>query len=247
MKTRGPRFWLVTLATLFTMGVTAALGLWQLGRAAQKEALQASVDARAALPVWSSTDLLSAAADLKSAHYRPVRLRGTWLQGANVFLDNRQMNGRTGFFLVTPLRLSGSDLSVLVQRGWVARDFTDRSRVPEPVTPDGEVTVEGHLAPPPGKLFELGEAGAGPIRQNIDLAAYAAELRTPLLQASVMQSSAVEDGLQRDWPRVNANVERHHGYAFQWFGLCALAAILYLWFQFISPRRKHNTHGPVAR
>jgi surfeit locus 1 family protein len=237
---------MVTAATVITMGVTAALGRWQLDRAAQKEALQASVDARAALPVWSSKELL-AATDLSSAHYRPVHLRGTWVQGADVFLDNRQMNGRTGFFLITPLRLAGSDQSVVVQRGWVPRDFTDRSHVPTPDTPEGEVTVDGHLAPPPGKLFELGESGFGPIRQNIDLAAFAAELRIPLLQASVTQSSGADDGLLRDWPRVTANVERHYGYAFQWFGLCALVAILYLWFQFISPRRQHNTHGPVAR
>jgi surfeit locus 1 family protein len=246
MKVHGPRFWLVTAATVFTMGVTAALGLWQLDRATQKEALQASVDARAALPVWSSDELL-VTTDLPSAHYRPVHLRGTWVQGADVFLDNRQMNGRTGFFLITPLRLAGSEQSVLVQRGWVPRDFTDRTRVPTPVTPAGEVIVEGHLAPPPGKLFELGKSSVGPIRQNIDLAAFSAELRIPLLQASVTQSSGADDGLQRDWPRVTANVERHYGYAFQWFGLCALAAVLYLWFQFISPRRKRNTHGPVAR
>jgi surfeit locus 1 family protein len=242
----GLRFWLVTVATMVTVGVTAALGFWQLGRAAQKKALQASVDARAALPVWGSVELLTAS-DLQSALYRPVRLRGTWMQGVDVYLDNRQMNGRTGFFLVTPLRLAGSDQFVLVQRGWVPRDFTDRTRVPRPDTPEGEVTIEGHLAPPPGKLFELGQTGTGPIRQNVDIAAFAAELKIPLLQASVTQSSVADDGLQRDWPRVTTNVDRHYGYAFQWFALCALAAILYLWFQFISPRRKRSTHGPVAR
>jgi surfeit locus 1 family protein len=242
----GLRFWLVTVATMVTVGVTAALGFWQLGRAAQKKALQASVDARAALPVWGSVELLTAS-DLQSALYRPVRLRGTWMQGVDVYLDNRQMNGRTGFFLVTPLRLAGSDQFVLVQRGWVPRDFTDRTRVPRPDTPEGEVTIEGHLAPPPGKLFEFGQTGTGPIRQNVDVAAFAAELKIPLLQASVTQSSVADDGLQRDWPRVTTNVDRHYGYAFQWFALCALAAILYLWFQFISPRRKRSTHGPVAR
>mgnify|MGYP000679766094 CR=1 FL=1 len=48
------------------------------------------------------------------------------------------------------------------------------------------------------------------------------------------------DGLLRDWPVVGAGVEKHYGYAFQWFGLCGLIALLYVWFQivrrFIRPR-----------
>jgi len=43
------------------------------------------------------------------------------------------------------------------------------------------------------------------------------------------------------------DVSKHHGYAFQWFALCALVALLYLWFQILVPRRKRNPHGPDAR
>ena len=67
-----------------------------------------------------------------------------------------------------------------------------------------------------------------------------------LLDASVMQTGDSADGLLREWPRVTAGVQKHHGYAAQWFALCALAALLYLWFQFISPRRKPKSHGPAA-
>jgi surfeit locus 1 family protein len=55
-----------------------------------------------------------------------------------VYLDNRQMNARQGFFVVTPLQLATGD-AVLVQRGWMPRDLTDRSRLqPLPDQP-GEV------------------------------------------------------------------------------------------------------------
>ncbi|MEK9803755.1 MAG: SURF1 family protein, partial [Curvibacter sp.] len=49
------------------------------------------------------------------------------------------------------------------------------------------------------------------------------------------QTGAAADGLLRDWPQINTGVDKHYGYAFQWFGLCALMAILYVWFQ-IVPR-----------
>lgn len=245
MSTRGARFWIVTAATAVTMAVTASLGHWQLDRAAQKDALQAAVDQRSALAALDTAELL-AVGDVQAEVHRPVRLRGQWMTDASVFLDNRQMNGRPGFFLVTPLRLAGSDRAVLVQRGWAPRDFTDRSRVPTVETPAGEVVVEGRLAPPPAKLYELGAADQGPIRQNIDIATLGDTLGLRLLDASVLQTGPTVDGLLREWPRVNAGVHKHLGYAVQWFALCALAGLLYLWFQYLAPRRKPKTHGPAA-
>jgi len=42
----------------------------------------------------------------------------------------------------------------------------------------------------------------------------------------VLQTSAAADGLVRDWPLPAAGIERHRGYAFQWYALAALAAVL---------------------
>lgn len=241
MKAPAWRFWLVTAAALLTMAATASLGFWQLDRAAQKRDLQTRIDERALLPAWSATDILQME-DADTGLHRAVRLSGEWVPEATLFLDNRQMEGRPGFFVITPLRLQGSTQAVLVQRGWVPRDFQDRSRVPEVLTPEGVVDVEGRLAPPPGKLYELGEAATGPIRQNVDLVDLAREWGVPLLPLSIVQTGAASDGLRREWPVVTAGVHKHHGYAFQWFGLCALAGFLYVWFQFISPRRKRSPH-----
>lgn len=235
------RFWMVTLATFITMAVTASLGLWQLSRAQQKLDLQARIESQGRQSPWDEALLLAAVAPQQQLH-RPVRLSGEWVAQSSVFLDNRQMNGRPGFFLVTPLRLKGSAKAILVQRGWVPRDFTDRSRLPDVKTPSGPVEIEGRLAPPPGQLYEFGTGEQGPIRQNIDLSAFAQETGLNLLAVSALQTQGAADGLLREWPTTASGVERHHGYAFQWFGLCALAGLLYVWFQFIAPRRKRPTH-----
>lgn len=240
------RFWLITLAAVLSVGLTASLGMWQLSRAAQKQALEDRINERAALPPLSETELPSGAAINEGLH-RPVLLRGEWVPGASVFLDNRPMGGRSGFILVTPLRLKGSDRSLLVQRGWVPRDFTDRSRVPTVPTPEGLVEVTGRLAPPPSQLFELGEAERGPIRQNLNLDGMSRDTGLSLMPASVLQTGASPEGLLRDWPRFNAAVQKHHGYAFQWFAMSAVIAGLYVWFQLISPRRSHSSHGPDPR
>lgn len=246
------RLLVVTVATAITMVATASLGLWQLDRARQKTALQADILSRAELPALDNAALLAPPDGAAVLLHRAVRLRGQWVPQHSVFLENRQMNGRTGFFLVTPLRLSGSDRVVLVQRGWLPRDFNDRTRVPAVATPTGEVTLQGRLAPPPGRLYQFGEAGSGPIRQNIDVAALRQETGLDLLDLSVQQTGDDEgEGqgrLHRQWPLPATDVHKHHGYAFQWFALCTLVGGLYLWFQIIQPRRRRaRLHGQDAR
>ncbi len=234
---RSARFWLVTAAALTGVAVALALGAWQLGRAAQKIALQAALDERLALPAIDGAALLAAARPAELIH-RPVVLRGQWIERHTVFLDNRQMRGKPGFYVVTPLKLEGAEAAVLVERGWVARNFVQREALPAIDTPPGRVEVRGRMAPPPGKLYEFDGASGGQIRQNLDLPQYRAETGLPLLDVAVKQTGEPSEGLLRDWPQVASGVEKHYGYAFQWWALGALIAILYVWFQFIAPRRK---------
>jgi surfeit locus 1 family protein len=210
--------------------------VWQWGRAHQKLALQAAIEARQSLPPLEQ-DVLRTAAGSPDLLHRPVVLRGQWIAPRTVYLDNRQMQGRPGFYVVTPLRLAGSDAAVLVQRGWVPRDFTDRTRLPKVETPAGEVTVAGRIAPPPSRLYEFSGNEHGPIRQNLDLAAFRGETGLSLVDGSVQQVGAPSEGLLRDWPLPATGAEKNYGYAFQWWALCALILILYVWFQFIAPRR----------
>lgn len=236
MKTA--RFWLITAAALAASAATLALGFWQWGRAHQKIALQEAIEARHALPAVDARAVLEAPQSPALLH-RPVRLRGEWVPERTVYLDNRQMQGRQGFYVVTPLRIEGSPAVIAVQRGWVPRNFEHREQLPPVSTPAGVVDVQGRLAPPPAKLYDFGAAGQGPIRQNLDLAAFRDETRLPLLTAlSVQQLGPPSEGLLRDWPRAGSGAETNYGYAFQWWAMSALIATLYVWFQFIAPRRR---------
>lgn len=231
----------VLLATLVGVAVTARLGLWQLDRAGQKAALQAALDARATEPELAPSALAASTDASAGQHYRRIRLRGEWVPARTVFLENRQMKGQPGFFVVTPLRLTGDAGAVLVQRGWAPRDIRDRQIVPEVPTPAGVVEVLGQVAPPPGRLYDFaGAAASGPIRQNLDVAQFALETGLALRPLSVVQvegsPAAAGDGLRRDWPAPAVDIQKHHGYAFQWFALCALMTGLYVWFQLVRPR-----------
>ena len=229
----------ILVAALVGVAITASLGAWQLRRAAQKVALQSALDARSGMPALATPELAAAAPEAKMQQFRPVRLRGRWVAARTVFLDNRQMDGRVGFYVVTPLQLEGRRDAVLVQRGWVPRDLRDRTLLPVVGTPEGDVDVVGHVAPPPTRLYEFAPSTAGLIRQNLDVESFAAETGLMLIQLSVRQDDSAAtrgDGLSRHWPLPAVDVDKHYGYAFQWFAMAALMSGLYVWFQIVRPR-----------
>lgn len=233
---RSRRFWLLTLAAMMAAAVTFSLAQWQLRRAAQKEAVQAEVQAKNMLPALD-TRALAATEKIAGELYRKASVLGVWQPAQTVYLDNRPMGGRTGFWALTPLALQGSQRVILVQRGWAPRDFNDRTRLPEVSTPAGLVRVEGRIAPPPSKLYAFKGSDSGSIRQNLDLNDFRIETGLPLMDASLLQTGAPGDGLLRDWVPANLGVDKHYAYAFQWFCLCALVVGLYVWFQLALPFR----------
>jgi len=252
LASRPWRRWVVALAALLAVAVTASMGRWQLSRAAQKQALQDAIAQRQQLPPLDGPTLSAMPRALDAQHQR-VRLRGQWLAQHTVYLDNRPQGGRPGFHVLTPLALeldpaalAGGHRVVLVQRGWAPRDLRDPQALPPVQTPSGRVEIEGRMAAPPSRLFELDSAsaaprrgeGSSPLRQNLHLPAYANEIGVVLADAIVLQTGAASEGLARDWPVPGSGIDKHYGYAFQWFGLSALMAVLYVWFHFIAPRRR---------
>ena len=243
-STQRGRFWVVTVAALLTVALTFYLGQWQLGRASQKEALQASLDQKSQVAPLGNAQLAGLAVlhppALAALSDRRVDITGLWLAAQTLYLDNRPMNGRPGFWVMTPLQLSGTDKVVLVQRGWIPRDFVDRSRLAPVETSAQEVRLQGRMAPAPAKLYAFKGADTGLIRQNLNIGVLAAETGLPLLPLLVLQTGPASEGLQREWAAPNTGIDKHHGYAFQWFGLSALVLGLYVWFQWIVPLRRRS-------
>ena len=229
------------LLALVCVGITTSLGFWQLGRAQTKLDWQAEITQKGQMPVLEGSFLGSpqdTEVNRAGLLHRPIQLEGEWLDKYTVYLDNRQMNARPGFYVMTPIKLQATGTVVLVQRGWIGRDFADRTRLPAIQTTSGAVVVNGLIALPPSKLYALGEEAKTVIRQNLDLQDFRVETGLPLLEISVIQMGAASEGLLREWPQAATGVEKHYGYAFQWFGLALLIALLYVWFQIVRPRFK---------
>jgi surfeit locus 1 family protein len=219
--------WIPFLAAVIVAALGFALGDWQTRRAQEKEAIEARLSQRESQPVLR---LDGEVPPLEALEYRRVALRGQFVPGWNVFLDNRPYGGTAGFHVLAPFRLEQGATYVLVKRGWAPRDVTDRARVPAVPTPAGTVEIEGTVRRHVGKTMQLGAPDPlrpGAIVQNADVEEFASAGQWSMAPFVVEQLSDSGDGLVRDWPRPSSGADKHRGYAFQWYGLAAAALIFF--------------------
>jgi surfeit locus 1 family protein len=215
----------MTVATVAFCALTVSLGLWQTRRAAEKDALQATLERRGREPARVLPARLIAADDYA---LRRVVARGEYADRFTILIDNRVHQGRVGFYVVSPLRIKGGDVHVLVNRGWVAAGRT-RAELPRVATPAGEQTVEGLAVVPSERVYELAaETIEGPVWENLRLDRYRVWSQLHVQPIVIQQTNDPGDRLVREWDRPDAGANRNRGYALQWFSFAALTVVLYV-------------------
>jgi surfeit locus 1 family protein len=213
-----------TLATFVVIAITLSLGRWQSGRAMEKMALQASFKERIKAPAIKLDSLQS---DRESLRYRRVFARGTYLEDKQIFLDNKIQDEHAGYHVITPLRLSGTQANVLVNRGWIGRGRNYPAPPPAP-PPAGEVEVSGMAVLPVTRFVELSAANVdGRVWQNLTILRVREKLGIDVLPILVLAEKA-SPGLAVVTETPDAGIDTHRIYAFQWFSLAAVAAVFWL-------------------
>ena len=217
------------LAAIIGIAAAIALGTWQLGRGAEKRELSARFAAQAAQPPVHVGPVELAADDVE---LRRVETRGVFEPRHAVYLDNRVRRGVPGYHVVMPLRIEGSDNHVLVNRGWIAAP-AHRGELPQVRTPREQVGVTGIAVVPGRRMLELSSAVIeGQIWQNLTIERYRRAMPLRVQPFVLRQDSALDDGLVREWDAPDFGIDKHYGYAFQWFALAAALFVFYVVTQF---------------
>lgn len=219
-----PRWWAGMLA-LAACAATVSLGNWQSRRADEKRGLaerfeRANRAAPLAVPAVPALH-----GDLA---FKRLAAKGEFVPRYTVLLDNKVYRGRVGYFVVTPLRLSGTALHVLVNRGWIPAGAR-REDIPEVTTPGGEVVVEGYgLEHAPRVLSAGGGHPEGRVWQGLAFEDFTQWSGLALQPVFLEQRSGAADGLVRDWPAPDFGIEKHVSYSIQWYLIAALSVALFL-------------------
>jgi len=225
-------------ASGFAIALTAAgialfvrLGVWQLDRANQAQAL---LDAFAAAPKSAPQDLTAIATDPPPGRFPHVRTRGHFVADRGYLRDEQQRGGRVGVEAYAPFVIDGGAGLLLVDRGWVAWNRAGAARPALPALPPGDVEVSGLYAPFPGSGLRAGgdglkQSAAWPkLTLSIDRDAIAADLQQPLLPRVLLLDADPASGFERLWTPASMPPQRHQAYAFQWFALAVAALGLFV-------------------
>ena len=239
------------MATVVLVALGIALGNWQVRRAEEKAAIAQQLAQRGAQPPVVMGDVggvqehdrVDTGVHPTNLAYRRVRVTGEFVAGWPIFLDNRPHAGRAGFYLAMPFKIAGADRHVMVLRGWLPRDPREYTRLPGFATPQGRVAIDGVIVASAGHVMQLGTPGAlqpGAIVQNLEVeeAARATGLRLEPFFVQQTGPQAPNDTLVRDWPLLSTGIDKHRGYAVQWYALAAMAALFFVITGFRSGRKQ---------
>ena len=233
-----PRGVLLVLGALVFAAVSFRLGVWQLARLHQKQAMNARLRASlAGAPEEAGPSQVHGAPPA-----RPVRLIGRFEPSEQILLRGRLREGEPGVEVVTPFRLAADSSRVLVMRGWLPAE--DAATIPAARIPADTSTHVNGLAEgferrgPTGALHAL-EGGptrvwsAARLDSDTLVARFAGPLGAWWLRALPDPTAPVSP--RRDPPEP-ANESMHLGYAIQWFAIGTLVPGGMLALAFRRPR-----------
>jgi surfeit locus 1 family protein len=216
------------IACIVVFAIGIALGNWQTRRAAEKQGMADALKKQSTKPAYAINGKMLSS---EKVAFRPVKARGKFNSQWAIYLDNRPLNGVAGFYVLMPLQLENSDDVVMVMRGWMPRNPVDRKQLATLNTPEGIVEVDGVVRTSSGNVMQLGtpdKLHANAIVQNVTTQEIAKITGWKVMDLMLEQHSDNGDGLKRDWPAASFGIEKHQGYAFQWYGLALMTLIFYV-------------------
>ncbi|MCZ2115733.1 MAG: SURF1 family protein [Anaerolineae bacterium] len=222
------KWWWVTLLVIVLMAVMARLGIWQLDRLQERRAANAQllaaiesapIDLNDDVDGYTSLHPGEVSSDLAN---RNVIMAGKFDFANQRILKLQNLSGRAGVHLITPFVLDGTDVAVLVDRGWIPdAEYEAGNAFAEPA---GNQTVDGYIA-----LTEIisrrtsdsdVSTGSGIELFRIDIAAIQKGMPHTLLPFYV--KVAPPEGGITSLPiptakEIDLSEGPHLDYAFQWF------------------------------
>lgn len=226
--------WGLALLFFIVLALLIRLGFWQLDRAEEKESLLAQQELSMS---QEAIDLHSILGEVDDFRYRKATLTGRYDPDHQYLIDNQIVNGRAGYFVLTPFQLEGTDRAVLVNRGWIP---VNKDRRIMPVLTIGALknTLLGRINHFPVVGIKLDGAEIPTenwpsVVQVVDIKILSDKLERSLLPFQIELDSTMTDGYVREWKRnISMTPEKHIGYAVQWFGLAITLTILFIGLSF---------------
>lgn len=225
---RQPRWLALGFLVLLVLPSFILLSRWQLSRLDERRYFNELVTTHsAAAPVPVDTEM-QPGAPLDSVgddqRWLPVTATGRYDAASTVLVRKRPLDGRNGFWVVTPL-VTRSGAVLVVNRGWVeaAGGATATQEVPAP--PPGEVTITGRIQPSedaPGT--QPGDLPAGQVT-DLSVPLVAGDASAYPGYVTLVESTPAESAELTPIPLPDLSDGPHLSYAVQWIFFAGVAVV----------------------
>jgi len=218
------RFLVPSILILATMAFLVSLGFWQLDRADQKRTIEASIQ-KANTGV---VELIVNQNELLNKEYYEVRLQGSYIGDKQFIYDNQIVDQASGYYVLTPFVLTGQSNAIMINRGFIPwngrRDQLDDIAVDSAFR---EVKIQVSR---PIKRIELKTSDISnqfPVLiQAIDFDVIEEISSTSFVDVIGLLDPSSDDGFVRKWEPYTGSIEKHIGYAIQWFLMALVLGII---------------------
>ena len=220
------------LFTLAAFALLGSLGFWQLQRLAWKQDIIGRISARIhaqAVPLAAPSQWAQLAA--QDFEYTRIVTSGRFEHKWETLIF-RPAGGaakQPGYEVLTPLRVTGTDAHVLVNRGYIPEALKDPAKRSAGQIA-GDVTFTGLLrSPEPRGFFTPADNPAGNIWYSRDPQAVTRHFGIPNAAPFSIDADGAEN--PGGWPKGAATIVNirndHLVYALTWFGLAATLLIIF--------------------
>jgi len=218
------RFILPSILITATFAFLVSLGFWQLERADDKRSIESSIKQANT----GSVELIKKEEGLQSKEYYEVRLQGKYLSDKQFIYDNQIVDQVSGYYVLTPYALEGQSKAILINRGFIPWNGR-RDKLADIVIGQETREIKVQISKPI-KRMELKPSEVGiqfPVLiQSIDLQDMADRAKVDFSSVIGLLDASASNGFIRKWEPYTGSIEKHIGYAVQWFLMALVLAII---------------------
>jgi surfeit locus 1 family protein len=203
-----------TLITIMVVFLTT-LGFWQLDRADEKRAIEKAIE----IANTGTVEIATSLEGLEAKEYYHLRLNGHYVSGKQFIYDNQIVQQTSGYYVLTPFVIDGSDKAILINRGFMPwRGQRDKLTDVTVSSNNTEIKIQVSM---PVTRMELGESEVGSefpiLLQSLDLSEMNALSGLTFAPVLGLLSPESDHGFVRQWEPYTGSIGKHIGYAMQWF------------------------------
>ena len=218
------RFFMPAFLIVATLALLISLGFWQLDRADQKRAIEDQI----ASANSGDVGLVASTEFLKEKEYYHVRLQGAYIDDKQFIYDNQIVDQISGYYVLTPFVLKGDSEAILINRGFIP--WNGRRDKLADIDVGAKLTEVKVQISKPVRRMELEESkttGEFPVLiQTLDLDEMSNTASLDLASVIGLLSPESDSGFVRQWEPYTGSIERHVGYAIQWFLMALVLAFI---------------------